>query len=164
MNILGIASPGKGELWAWTATDKTGRVTKYQSHGPDVSESSMLAHINRHYPGLTVTDLKRITIKEYVPANPALGGVEEHAFMCGAREGFRNDFAKMAPGERGKLIEQAMNLKPMQLDKWGTIPDPMTNAVADAVYAMDAAKKLEQQNKPRSIREKYSSVRNLIRS
>jgi hypothetical protein len=67
----------------------------------------------------------------------------------------------MNPHAQGRLIEEAMNLKPITLDnKWGSVPDPMTNAVCDAVWALNQKQK---QNKPRSIREQYHSVRNLIR-
>jgi hypothetical protein len=157
MNITGLTSPGRGELWEWVGTDRFGKSTTYQTHGPNTTESTMLANLRRAYTGLTITALKRIASGQYIPPNPDKP-VEEHAFMSGARAGFRDDFAKMGPAAQGRLIEQAMNLKPIHLDnKWGMVPDPMTNAVCDAVYALQQKKK-----KPRSIRDQFHSVRNLI--
>jgi hypothetical protein len=158
MNITGLASPSRGELWQWVGTDKFGKSQKYQTHGPNISEASMLGHLQRTYHGLKITDLKRITSGQYVPPNPDTP-VEEHAYMSGARAGFREDFAKMNPREQGQLIEQAMNLRPIHLDnKWGSVPDPMTNAVCDAVWALQNRKP----KKPRSIRDQFHSVRNLL--
>jgi hypothetical protein len=162
MNILGLAEdPRGGQLWKFTATDRAGKSQNYQSRSPNVTQASMLEYLRTKFRGLKITALERITSGEFVPPDPALGGVQGDAFMCGARSGFRDDFAQMNPHAQGRLIEEAMNLKPITLDnKWGSVPDPMTNAVCDAVWALNQKQK---QNKPRSIREQYHSVRNLIR-
>jgi hypothetical protein len=163
MNILGLAEdPRGGQLWKFTATDRNGVSRNYQSRSANLTEAGMLEYLRDKFRGLKITALARITSGEFVPPDPALGGVQGDAFMSGARSGFRDDFAQMNADKQRRLIEVAMNLKPIMLDnKWGRVPDPLTNAVCDAIYSLNEKK---QQNKPRSIREQYHSVRNLIRS
>lgn len=69
------------QLWGWTATDAFGRSRPYQAYGPDVTESAMLEHLQKHFRNVTITDLKRLKDGEYIPA---AGEIESHTYHFGA--------------------------------------------------------------------------------
>lgn len=154
MNLIGLSSPGRGELWGWRGTDKNGVTRNYQTHGPDVSASSMHAHLQRAYPNLRITEPERIKSGQYKPPNPD-DPVDRHAFMHGVRDRFRDGIIAMRPDERRGLIQMAMNLPKMVMPKVGVIDDPMKTAV---VYALAEIAELQPTRKL-SIRERYQSIR-----
>ncbi len=68
------------ELWEWTAVDQHGNKRSYQTKGPDVTESSMLEHLSRHYQNVTILSLRRCEPRDM---KPPVGRVERHAFQFG---------------------------------------------------------------------------------
>lgn len=103
----------QGDLYLWEATDKDGQTRKYQTHGPNVTEAAMLAHLRKNYPGLKITSLRRADnpTRDYIPPQPdKLGEVKSHAFDFGIRRGLADDFRRMSEGERVATVRSVKGL------------------------------------------------------
>lgn len=98
------------QLWEWTATDRFGKSTVYQAHGPDCTEAQMRDHLMRSFINVRFTDIKRLADGQY---KPATGMIESHTFSHGHYDRVMSELGYLVKPERPVISRNLIQRRPI---------------------------------------------------